>query len=142
MFSVECEKAHQIKLNLHINDSYKALKVDVVMLDSSRLLQVLINLLTNAIKFTKGAQIRVIDVSIDAYLHPPSKDSLDFDYFPTKRARSLSDVTSSDAWGSGDVVYLRFEVKDSGVGLTVDEKKKLFTRFTQACKADAFLECL
>lgn len=136
MFAVECQKAHQMRLEFHINDSYKHLKVGIVMLDSSRLLQVLINLLTNAIKFTKASAVRSIDVSLDAYLHPPLKDSSEFDYFPTKRARSLSDVTSSEDWGHGEVVYLRFAVKDSGVGLSVEEKKKLFNRFTQACKAN------
>lgn len=125
-----------MRLEFHINESYKDLNIGVVMLDSGRLLQVLINLLTNAIKFTKASAVRAIDVSLDAYLHPPSKDSSEFDYFPTKRARSMSDVTSGEEWGSGEVVYLRFAVKDSGVGLTIEEKNKLFNRFTQACKAN------
>ena len=137
MFAVECQKAHQMKLEFHVNETYKNLKVDVVMLDSSRLLQILINLLTNAIKFTKGSKVRAIDVSIDAYLEPPSKEEFEFDYFPTQRATSLSDVTSSAEWGDGEVIYIRFAVKDSGVGLTVEEKNKLFNRFTQACEEKA-----
>jgi CheY-like chemotaxis protein len=42
------------------------------------------------------------------------------------------DVTSAVEWGNGEVVYLRFEVKDSGCGLKPEEKKKLFNRFSQA----------
>ena len=46
MFLVECEKIHDIKLQFHIDRSFHELSVDTVMIDSSRLLQVLINLMT------------------------------------------------------------------------------------------------
>ncbi len=108
MFVVECEKVHDIKMEFHVNDSYRALNVDIVMLDSSRLLQVLINLMTNAIKFTKTAPKRRIDVSIGAFLQPPAAAPSDFDYFPTKKARS--NVTAGSDWGNGELLYLRFEV--------------------------------
>ena len=48
MFIVECEKVHDIKMRFQINESYRALNVDIVMLDSSRLLQVLINLMVRS----------------------------------------------------------------------------------------------
>jgi signal transduction histidine kinase len=97
MFVVECQKVHDIRL-----------KVDMVMLDSSRLLQVLINLMTNAIKFTKSSSKRTIDVSIGAYLNPPIEQGSGFEYFPTRKARS--DVTKGSDWGTGEIIYLRFEV--------------------------------
>jgi hypothetical protein len=43
MFMVECQKVHDIQTAFHIADSYQALNVDIVMLDSSRLLQVVSN---------------------------------------------------------------------------------------------------
>jgi hypothetical protein len=46
MFSVECEKVHDIKLEFHIDRTFSELNVGTVMIDSSRLLQVLINLMT------------------------------------------------------------------------------------------------
>jgi hypothetical protein len=43
MFMVECQKVHDIQMAFHVADSYRALNVDIVMLDSSRLLQVVCN---------------------------------------------------------------------------------------------------
>ncbi|TVY40465.1 Hybrid signal transduction histidine kinase K [Lachnellula subtilissima] len=121
----------KIKMGFHVDDSWHENGIDTVMLDSSRLLQVLINLMTNAIKFTKSEEgTRTIDVSLAAYKEPPPETPPLFHYFPTKKDRS--DVTASDDFGKGKIVYLRFEVKDSGCGLGNDEVKNLFTRFSQA----------
>lgn len=130
MFTVECYKVHNIKLQFRIDKSFTDLKVNTVMLDSARLIQVLINLLTNAIKFTKSCPKKEINVSIGACLSPPTEANTSFDYFPTNKTKS--DVTSNLEWGNGEAIYLRFEVHDTGCGLNPDEKKKLFNRFTQA----------
>lgn len=130
MFVGECG-ANNIELNTHIEPSIEALKVDVVMLDPSRLLQVLINLLTNSIKFTKAERERRIDVYVGASLVPPKTEEVPhFHYFPTKRG--VVDVTASKEFGTGELIYLRFRVSDTGCGLDESEQKNLFTRFSQA----------
>ena len=53
MYAAELQNA-SIEATLSIDDSLKQLEVEDVILDSSRLLQVMINLLTNAISKSIG----------------------------------------------------------------------------------------
>jgi hypothetical protein len=41
-------------------------------------------------------------------------------------------LTTGPDWGTGEELYIQFAVQDTGPGLTVEEKKILFKRFTQA----------
>ena len=66
---------------------------------------------------------------LDAYLAAPTKP--EFAYFPTKGSMS-ADVTATEEWGSGEPLFLHFAVKDTGCGLTPEEKNRLFNRFQQA----------
>ncbi|APA09653.1 hypothetical protein sscle_05g044230 [Sclerotinia sclerotiorum 1980 UF-70] len=130
MFEGDIEK-HGISIEFQIQDSYSDLNISWVKLDPSRLLQVLINLLTNAIKFTTGQPQRLIVVSIGATKeHPADKDTT-VQYFPSRSG--IADLVMDEAeWGTGENLYLKFAVQDTGRGLDEKEVSILFQRFSQA----------
>ncbi|KPM39531.1 hypothetical protein AK830_g7026 [Neonectria ditissima] len=130
MFESEV-RARDIKLSLQIRPEFAELAVDWVTMDPSRVLQILINLMTNAIKFTASSQTREISVVVGVSREPPDgKNIPGFEFVPTKTG--ASNIVSFEDRGSGEVLYIRFRVQDSGCGLTDEERRLLFQRFKQA----------
>lgn len=133
MFEAELHKK-DIILQSHTQQSYQELNVGRVVLDPSRVLQVFINLMTNAIKFTQSENKRMITVRIGAFSSPPTEycKASGFKFIPPKSAKPNSSRLDAPEWGTGEALYLLFEIEDTGRGLTEDEKKLLFQRFSQA----------
>jgi PAS domain S-box-containing protein len=84
--------------NLRFNYNITPHTPQFIYTDETRLLQVLSNLTSNAIKFTNSGNVHV----------------------------NVSSISTD-----GDFCTIMFRVKDSGIGITDENKKLLFTNFTQ-----------
>lgn len=131
MFEGECQTA-DVQLHVQVDKSYRSLSIDYVRLDPTRLSQVLINLMTNAIKFTTTQEKRIVKMHLAASREKPSQEAnYNLTYIPSQAPKD-KDVTASPAWGLGEPLYIHFAVSDTGRGLDEEEKKQLFRRFSQA----------
>lgn len=132
-----------IELEFTLEKSFTHYAIDWVLADPSRLTQILVNLMTNAIKFTQSEATRRIKVSIGGSdFKPPNGEKVNLEWFPSRGAGSKRDLTIDEEWGKGEDVYLYFAVQDSGRGLTDEEKRRLFHRFAVSEPKLSILACL
>jgi signal transduction histidine kinase/CheY-like chemotaxis protein len=127
MFDVECS---QMQINLVFKEDKSLRNFEWAMLDPSRMIQPLINLLTNAIKFVKDRSLRNITVTLGgSWTHTSIEDSsITF----AKDTQPQYSICNKPEWGNGRKGFVWIRVDDTGCGMTDEEQAKLFSRFTQA----------
>jgi signal transduction histidine kinase len=101
------------------------------------LLQIIINLITNALKFTRTSDTRRITLGYAPFTAPPSAQDCGVQFIkPRKKDLDETETVSAmlaaqDPDDGADDIYLMFSVTDTGCGLTPEESQLLFQRFAQ-----------
>ena len=91
---------------------------DALLGERDRLKQILINLVGNAIKFTETGE-----VAVECYL---------WDRRGRRRRGAGNGLPAYLPKDSGEITHLYFQVRDTGIGISKDQQKKIFNAFTQA----------
>lgn len=130
VFQAELKNNH-IGFEYAMDVSFLEHAVDWVMADLARIKQVLVNLMTNAIKFTsKTNGERRITVAVGASIERPKSYPPDVVFF--NDYNEDRDQTRALEWGDGPPMYLMVAVKDTGIGISAQDQARLFERFRQA----------
>lgn len=120
MFSLESSKTN-IQLSLEVGPGLEEHNMQWVNADPHRLSQVVINFLTNALRFTVASPVKNITVRVDVSPQVPER---------TVTAMYVGNLDCDDV--PPGAFWLTCNVIDSGRGISQDDSGKLFERFAQA----------
>lgn len=129
MFTNELHRSN-VELEYKVGLSYTKMAVDWVLLDPTRFLQILVNLINNAVKFTKNEESRQITVTLEACDARPTSEQCGVVFAPSTRRKSIQ--SSSMMEDGSDAIFIYLAIKDTGPGIMQHELDSLFQRFQQA----------
>ncbi|KAK6428669.1 hypothetical protein LTR95_015185 [Oleoguttula sp. CCFEE 5521] len=132
MFRSEFRK-QVIQFEYRIDTDYKDLDVSWVVADWARVSQIMIDLITNAIKFTVHKEgDKEIVCKISAAQERSTSYPLELVVFLSESHVHRLDATDRQEWGLADPFYDMVATSDSGIAISDEGKSKLFGRFRQA----------
>jgi signal transduction histidine kinase len=108
-------RKQNMKFEYKVDYSYDDFHVDWVKADLVRISQVLVNLVTNAIKFmAKTKSEKKISVAVGASVDRPTSYPPNVVFFGTDDLGYRMDGTNTSEWGNGEALYILCAVKDTG----------------------------
>lgn len=120
-----------VEKNANTLEVYCTEDIGCMQADPTKVRQALLNLLSNAAKFTKGGTIRLAvsaqagDTLAERRLPSYQGDGGFFPDKPPSPAHPITPCNSSSSW-------IVFRVTDTGIGMTPEQLSKVFDPFTQA----------
>ncbi|OAA61657.1 ATPase-like, ATP-binding domain protein [Niveomyces insectorum RCEF 264] len=167
MFEVQARQ-QKTALRMAVDPSYPSLGVPFLNVDPSRVKQILINLLTNALKFTRSAVVREVTTTVSVSHTRPTDATCSVAFVPRPERKPASGAANTGAGGmlsphfsqspspaspttpasptgpaqpdaaaaaatspGKQSVFLVFQVRDTGEGLTKEGMDTLFQKFVQ-----------